>query len=117
MSENIFYTKDVLKRNVKLTSTQLHTHILGRGGHREMALDLTSISKTVEDPDYIYESKSNDQRDLYFGLGFHKFFEKMYVKVVVDHTNPSEGNVITSHITRTVSGDLGRLRYEKSTAI
>ena len=117
MSENIFYTKDVLKRNVKLTRTQLYTHILGKGGHVEIALDLSSISKTVEDPDYIFESKSSNQRDIYFKSGSHKYFKKKYVKVVVDYTNPSEGNVITSHITRTVSGDLGRLRYEKSTAI
>ena len=117
LSENYFYTKDILNRNVKLTTTQLHTHILGKGGHTEMAFDPKSISKTVEDPDYIYESKSNDQRDLYFGLGCHKIFKKMYVKVVVDYTNISEGNVITSYISETVSGDLGRIKYEKSTTI
>lgn len=117
MSENYFYTKDILNRNVKLTITQLHTHILGRGGHTEMAFDPTSIAKTVEDPDYIYESKSNDQRDLYFGLGRHKFHKTKYVKVIVDFTNPPEGNVITSYIIETVSGGLGRKKYEKSTAI
>ena len=41
----------------------------------------------------------------------------MYVKVIVDFTNPSEGDVITSYIQKTVSGDLGRKKYEKSTAI
>ena len=82
-----------------------------------MAFDLISIAKTVEDPDYIFESKSKNQRDLYFGLGRHKFHKKKYVKVIVDFTNPSEGNVITSYIIKTVSGDIGRKKYEKSTAI
>ena len=117
MSENYFYTKDALNRNVKLESTQLRDHIISNSGHTEMAFDLTSIAKTVEDPDYIFESKSKNQRDLYFGLGRHKFFKKKYVKVIVDFTNPPEGNVITSYITKTVSGDLGRIKYEKSTAI
>lgn len=117
MNENYFYTKDILNRNVKLTSTQLRDHIISNSGHMEMAFDLTSISKTVEDPDCIFESKSNTQRDIYFGLGRYKFYTKMYVKVIVDFTNPSEGNVITSYIQKTVSGDLGRKKYEKSTAI
>lgn len=117
MSENYFYTKDILNRNVKLTITQLHTHILGKGGHTEMAFDPKSISKTVEDPNYIFESNSSKQRDIYFGLGQHESFREMYVKVVVDFTNPSEGNVLSSWIQKTVSGNLGRKRYEKSTAI
>lgn len=117
MSKDFFNTKDVLKRNVKLTSTQLYNHIIGPGGHLDMALDLSSIPKTVEDPDYIYESKSNNQRDLYFRFGIHKVINNKYIKVVVDHTNPSMGNVITSFIVNTVSGDLGRLRYDKSTGI
>ena len=117
MSENYFYTKDILNRGVKLRSTQLRDHIVGNSGHTEMAFDLASIAKTVEDPDYIFESKSNKQRDLYFGLGRHKFYTRMYVKVIVDFTNPSEGDVITSYIGRTVSGDLGRKKYDKSTSI
>lgn len=117
MSENYFCTKDALNRNVKLESTQLRDHIISNSGHTEMAFDLTSIAKTVEDPDYIYESKTNDQRDLYFGLGHHKFYKKKYVKVIVDFTNPSEGNVITSYIIKTVSGNLGRKKYEKSTSV
>jgi len=40
LSKDIFNTKDVLNRNVRLTSTQLQTHIIGRSGHIEMALDL-----------------------------------------------------------------------------
>jgi hypothetical protein len=117
LNKDIFNTKDILKRNVKLTSTQLYNHIMGRGGHLDIALDLSSISKTVEDPDYIYESKSNKQRDLYFRYGIHKVIKNKYIKVVVDNTNPSMGNVITSFLVKTVSGDLGRLRYEKSTGI
>jgi len=117
LSENYFYTKDVLNRNVKLESTRLREHILGKSGHTEMAYDTTSISKTVEDPDYIFESNSSNQRDIYFGLGHHETFKKMYVKVVVDFTNPSEGNVMSSWIQKTVTGNLGRKKYEKSTAI
>ena len=117
MSKDIFNTKDVLNRNIRLTSTQLHTHIIGKSGHLEMALDLSSIPKTVEDPDYIYNSKSNNRRDLYFKLGSHDIIKKKYVKVVVDFTNPSKGNVITSYVTSSISGDLGRLIYEKSTSV
>ena len=117
MSKDIFNTKDVLNRNVRLTSTQLQTHIIGRSGHIEMALDLPSIGKTVEDPDYIYNSKSNNERDLYFKFGSHNIIKNKYVKVIVAHTIPSMGDVITAYITSSVSGDLGRLIYEKSTSV
>ena len=117
MSEDIFNTKDALGRNVRLTSTQLHNHIIGRSGHIEMALDLSSIRKTVEDPDFIYNSKSHSTRDLYFKYGSHNVIKKKHVKVIVDYTNPSHGDVITSYPTSSVSGDLGRLIYEKSTSV
>jgi len=117
LSEDIFNIEDVFKRNVRLTSTQLHTHIIGRSGHIEMAEDLQSISKTVEDPDFIYNSKSNNKRDLYYKFGIHNVIKNKYVKVVVDYTIPSEGDVITSYVTNSVSGDLGRLIYEKSTSV
>ena len=117
MSEDIFNTEDVFKRNVRLTRTQLHTHIIGRSQHIEMALDLSSISKTVEDPDFIYNSKSNNKRDLYYKYGIHDVIKNKYVKVVVDYTIPSKGNVITSYVTSSVSGNSGRLIYEKSTSV
>ena len=117
MSEDIFSTKDVLGRNVRLTTAQLHNHIIGRGGHLEIALDLSSMSRTVEDPDYIYNSKSHKNRDLYFKFGSHNIINKKYVKVIVDYTIPSRGDVITSYITSSVSGDLGGLIYEKSTSV
>lgn len=117
MSKDIFSTKDVLNRDVRLTSTQLQTHIIGKSGHIEIALDLLSIRKTVEDPDCIYNSKSNNKRDLYFKFGSHNIMKNKYVKVIVDYTIPSRGDVITSYITSSVSGDLGRLIYEKSTSV
>ena len=113
---NYFSTIDILRRKVNLEKKQLYSHIICSSGHTEMAFDLKSMAKTIEDPDYIFESSSHKERDVYFGKGKHKDFKYDYVKVIVDFTDQNEGSVVTSYIKNTVSGNLGRLRYAKSTS-
>lgn len=114
--ENIFsVSTDIYSRKVVLTHTQLEGHIINESGHMEMADDPMSIHKTIEDPDYIYQSNQHIDREVYFGKGKHKDYVEEYVKVVVSYSNPDEGFVISAWTQAEVKGGIGEVKYAKTT--
>jgi len=114
--ENVFISStDIYNRKVILEQEQFDDHIIAESGHIEMADDPTSITATVETPDYIYESSQKPTRDVYFGKDKHKDYPNEFVKVIVDFTdNPDEGFVVSAWTQSEVKGGVGRLKYEKA---
>jgi hypothetical protein len=114
MAKDIFNTTDIYYRKVKLEEQTLNNHILGESGHEEIRSDPDCIRKTIEDPDYIYCSATNPQREVYFGKGKHVDEPVRFVKVIVSFFKPDKGVVTSAWIQDEVKGGIGDKKYEKS---
>lgn len=110
--DEIFSTKDIYNRSISLTNEQYNNHIVS--GHSEMKSDPKSIEKTVEDPTYIFEDSSHPLRNVYYGFGKHKDYNKLYVTAIVHFSSRREGEVITSYLTSEIKESWGNLKYAKT---
>ena len=118
MSSKVFLScTDTLGRNVILEEDQYHNHIIAQSGHLEIKEDPMCIEKTVKHPDKIYVSSTNTSRDVYFAKGAHKGFSDEYVKVIVDFSDAKTGFIVTAFTISEVRGNIGVLKYEKTTTI
>ncbi|MDD3818388.1 MAG: hypothetical protein RBT05_08940 [Bacteroidales bacterium] len=109
---DFFSTKDPLNRRITLSTSHYYDHIIK--GHEEIESDPDCIKKTIENPDYIYEDSTHFNREVYYGLGKYRKYNKLYVTTVVEFETNKTGNVITAYLTDKIKESWGNLQYAKT---
>lgn len=113
MSGYIFSTtnKDGIK--VVLDTNTFNKHIVP--GHPEMLKNILAMQDSIESPEYIIQSSKNENSLLYITQSSLSTYPKMYIKTVVDHTNPHIGFVKTAFFQRKLDPEKeGVIVYEQN---
>jgi len=110
-SNNIFKTTDIFDREVVLEKSTWDNHVVD--GHPEMCGNENAVKCTVEGPEFVYESDSHTNRDVFFARQENSTHPKLYTKVIVEY-NGNTGEVVTSWFCKEVKGVNERgLKYVK----
>lgn len=113
MANIIFSTTNVYGVNVVLNVGTLNGHIIPN--HPEMQDNVDAIRITIESPDTMIQSARNGNRIIYVSQNAISTYPKLYLKTVVDHTNPNEGKVVTSFFEKKLDKSKeGTVIYEKN---
>ncbi len=100
---------DIFCNRIYLTKDCWHNHILVR--HPIMRHFLKELETTMQNPDYVYRSKTEHQTRLYYQLTDTKF-GKIYILVVIDmKPNRKIGYVKTALPVYKIKG--GKLLWRK----
>ena len=109
----IFESTDPFGRKIILDSSTWNEHIIP--GHDEMKGNEISVKNTIENPDFIYESNTHNNRDVFFSVRPESTYPKLYTKVVVEINKVQSGEVSTAFFSKEVQGVKGAgLKYVKS---
>lgn len=98
--DNVITCHDPLARHVTMTRDQWESHVLLR--HPNMRHLEADVQRATEHPDSIHEDKRVHRRECYYRLGIPGV-TRVYLKVVVQFDQDSEGTVITAFTTRSTS--------------
>lgn len=112
MSEYIFSTTNINGIKVVLDANTYNKHILPN--HREMQRNQAAMIDSIENPQYMIQSLKNKNSTLYIAQSQLSTYPKLYIKTVVDHTNPDTGYVRTAFFQKTLDiTKEGVIIYEK----
>ena len=93
----LFTTVDPLKNKVYLEQKTWENHIIDEEtGHPEFKGRVGAIKSTINDPNLIFSSSTKQGSLVYFKLGAHRNYPKLYVKVPVDYSQGKEGRIQTA---------------------
>ncbi|MDF2803156.1 MAG: hypothetical protein K0S61_3059 [Anaerocolumna sp.] len=108
----IFSTTDIQGRQVSLDESTWNKHILD--GHPEMKDNEGTIKSTIEQPEFIYESGTHPNRDLFFARQDESSYPLLYNKVVVQY-DCNVGTIMSSWFCKDVQGvNRERIKYVKN---
>lgn len=102
---------------VSCTNERWDTHIVA--GHGMMEGNETAVKDTIKDPDIVFESNQNDNREVYFKQSSFSTYD-LHTKVIVEYgaglTNPNNvvGKVVSAWPQKEVRGGIGDVIYTRS---
>ena len=116
MSEIVLSAVDPFGRVVTLTQAAWIAHILD--SHPEMRGNENAVKDTIENPDFIYRSNYKESSELFFSKSLESTYPNLYIRVVVDFTQPNAGIVKTALFTKVISQNVkqGGLVYDRTNA-
>ncbi len=112
-----FQETDYKGRVVTCTKSQWNTHIAS--GHPIMAGNVGAVKDTIKNPDIVYQSSQNSEREVYFkSSSFSTYGKTLMTKVIVEYTDDQKGNdiigkVVTAFPTKEVKGGISNAIYSK----
>jgi len=84
---------------IRLYKDRWEEHIISPAHHPEMASYLSEVREVIENPDYIQQSNTSDDTELYYKLGAAKGkYKHLYVVVVVRFPRRDHGYVRTAYL-------------------
>ena len=83
-NEYVFVAKDHTGKTIFLEKTTFEKHILV--GHPEMAGNEAAIKDSIENPQYVVESKKDSRSQIYIAQSQLSSYPSTYIKTVVAHT-------------------------------
>jgi len=111
---DVFTTSDVFGYSVTLSQSTWNNHIIS--GHPEMIGNETATQRTIENPQYVYQSIRNADSKVFFAKTAESSYPQIYTSVVVDYDGNTNGEVKTAYVTRKITNSIkqGGLLYENS---
>jgi hypothetical protein len=105
-------TTDKFGKRVILEQDRLEEHIID--GHEELRGNVAAIKDSIENPEYIIQSKKNSNRWLYVTKSEFSTYN-VPIKTVVEHLSTTEfGYVVTSMFQRRLDPEKeGKILYER----
>ena len=102
---------------VSCTKEQWDIHIVGH--HSIMQKNEKAVKDTIKDPDIVYESECNDNREIYFKASPYSTYKDFLTKVVVEYTpgkkNPESivGEVVSAWPQKEEKGGISDVVYKR----
>lgn len=118
MNDTKFAINNYKDCTVSCSKTWWDTHIIG--GHSIMVNNEKAVKDTIKDPDIVYESSQNSDREVYFKTSEFSTYS-LKTKVIVEYSpskkNPDNvvGEVVTAFPVKDEKGGIGNVVYKKST--
>ena len=118
MNDTKFAVNNYKGYTISCSKTQWDSHIVK--GHGIMANNEMAVKDTIKNPDAVYESDQNDNREVYFKSSQYSTY-KLKTKVIVEYMpskrNPDNltGEVVTAFPVKEEKGGIGNVVYEKPT--
>lgn len=103
---------------VSCTNDQWDTHIVV--GHGIMEKNVKAVKDTIKNPDIVYQSDQNENREVYFRQSPYSTYS-IHTKVVVEYgkgvKNPDNtvGEVVSAWPQKDVKGGIGNVVYKRPT--
>lgn len=108
----VFSTTDHLGNSVYCTNKQWYGHIIKN--HSIMARNMDAVKETINTPDSVYKSEDSDNRKVFFKKTTNATYgTKFSTKVIVECSQPDEGEVVTTFPTKAEKGGIGDVEYKK----
>lgn len=102
---------------ISCSKSQWDSHIINE--HAVMADNADAVKDTLKDPDSVYQSSQNEDREVYFkssSLSTYKLKTKVIVQYSPSKKNPaiSVGEVVTAFPQKEEKGGIGNVVYSKT---
>lgn len=115
MNDTKFAINNYDNVTVSCSSSQWHDHIIYE--HAVMEKNETAVKDTIKDPDSVYKSSQNDNREVYFKQSSNSTYKHL-TKVIVEYSESKKGNlkgeVVTAFPAPAEKGGIGDVIYKKS---
>lgn len=110
--EVIFSATDPIGYTVIAEKETWFRHVVG-GDHSIMEGNECAAQLTIEDPDCVYRSSTNCNRQIYFRQNAGASYSStLYTKVVADFTT-TPAKLVSAWPQESVKGSIGELLYER----
>lgn len=117
INNKLFADTDPLRNRLYLDQERWNHIINDEPCHPEFAGEIESIRLTVVKPNLIIASRTKQGSLVYFKLGAHSNYPKLYVKVPVDYSQGTEGRIQTAMLQHDLQGasfaQEGDIKYVK----
>lgn len=118
MSDTKFAVTSYNGSTIRCSKSIWNSHIVV--GHKNMADNELAVKDTIKNPDAVYESSQNDDREVYFKMSEFSTYN-ITTKVVVEYSQSKKnpdilvGEVVTAFPVKGEKGGIGNVVYRKST--
>ena len=119
MEDTLFAINNYKGCTVSCSKTQWNSHIITE--HAVMNQNEDAVKDTLKNPDSVYKSSQNSNREVYFKTSIHSTYYPLKTKVIVEYSqskrNPETivGEVVTSFPQKEEKGGIGDVVYKKTT--